>query len=294
MLRIIHTGTGTTPVDSGLPHVGRIFGIDEQGTLRWYRYHGRGHQDPTGSPPHWDPRSGNPIGRGFQSFLHVVGCGDGALMGIEPNGDLRWYRYKGDGSPDPTGSLRSWDSNSGNTIGNGFQHFVHVFAKPRAGREATAHVSLFCVERNGDLRWYGYRGNGEHDPSGHLGWMSNSGNVVGNGWASFQQIVGANVIFGIAPNGDLRWYAYHGLGEQDPSGVLGWAANSGNKVGRGWQNFRLLTGGADDNGPFITALFAVRPNGDLLWYGYGGSGKTTEDGTLGWVKNSSNQIGRGF
>ena len=44
----------------------------------------------------------------------------------------------------------------------------------------------------------------------------------------------------------------------------------------------------------ITALFAVRPNGDLLWYGYGGSGKTNQDGALRGGEENKNQNGRGF
>jgi hypothetical protein len=44
------------------------------------------------------------------------------------------------------------------------------------------HRVVYGVAQNGDLRWYGYDGNGEPDRSGALGWRANSGNFVGNGW----------------------------------------------------------------------------------------------------------------
>lgn len=43
-----------------------------------------------------------------------------------------------------------------------------------------------------------------------------------------------NVIYTVEDDGALRWYRYDGGGEQDPTGALGWAANSGNQIGRGW------------------------------------------------------------
>lgn len=42
-------GAGTVPVDSGLPRVGGLYGVEANGDLRWYRYDGSGDFRPDGS-----------------------------------------------------------------------------------------------------------------------------------------------------------------------------------------------------------------------------------------------------
>ena len=83
-------------------------------------------------------------------------------------------------------------------------------------------------------------------------------------------------------------------GEQDSSGSLGWHQKSGHEVGRGWQNFRHVTGGATDANGFGTVLYAVAQNGDLLWYRYNGHGENDTTGSRGWLQNSGNPIGNGW
>lgn len=61
---IFYGGNGTTPVDSGLPYVGVIYGVAPNGDLLWYRYSGQGDSDRSGSLG-WHPNSGNPIGNGW-------------------------------------------------------------------------------------------------------------------------------------------------------------------------------------------------------------------------------------
>jgi tachylectin len=293
LTNVFYTGNGTTPVDSGLPNVGRSFGVAQNGNLLWYRYLGHGEQDPTGTKG-WQPNTGNAIGRGFQSFLHLLGGGDGIVLGIKPNGDLLFYQYSGNGEEDATGSL-GWDhSTAANQIGNGWQNFHDVYVSPREGRTTTPKTTIYAVAQNGDLRWYQYSGNGEQDPTGAAGFHPNSSNVIGNGFQNFLHLVGvgAGAVFAVQPDGDLLWYQYSGHGEEDPSGTLGWQPNSGNQVGNGWQNFRYIFGGSDGAGGRV--LYAVKNNGDLLWYRYGGNGEQDPTGTKGWHANSGNQIGRGF
>lgn len=299
MLKLFYTGNGTVPVDSGLPHVGRIFGIDEQGDLRYYRYLGNGESNPTGAhnaengAPSWDRKTSNAIGNGWQGFRHVLGCGNGVTMAVQQNGDLLWYRYDGDGTADRSGAL-GWDPGSSAIIGNGFHSFVHLFVKPAEGKTTRPLAQLFGVEPNGDLRWYGYSGNGEPDPSGVKGWHPNSGNVIGNGWADFLYIVGTGDVFAVKPDGALLWYRYNGDGTADHSGATGWDPNSGSQVGRGWQNMRIVTGGTTDVGGRGTVLFAVDQDARLLWYRYDGNGDADPTGSLGWNPRSGTQIGRGF
>jgi Tachylectin len=290
-LRLFHGGNGTTPVDSGLPMTGIFYGVTSEGNLEWNRYNGNGQQ--IGDAPSlqsWDANTGNLIGRGWSHMPHILGCGDGVILAVHPNGNLHWYCYLGNGESDVTGAL-GWHPNSGNVIGNGWQSFRHIFVKPRAGR-STSQMALFAVAQNGDLLWYSYQGQGEHDPSGATGWHPNSGNPIGNGWQSFKHIHGSsNVVFAVAQNGDLLWYAYNGRGERDASGATGWHANSGNPIGNGWQGFQHLFGGVTDQGGFAHILFGVQPNGDLLWYRYTGQGERDVSGALGWDPRSGRKVG---
>jgi Tachylectin len=293
-LKLFHGGNGTTPVDSGLPLQGIFYGVTTDGNLEWNRYNGRGEQvgDPA-SVQSWHPHTGNLIGRGWQHMLHIFGCGDGVIMAIHPNGNLHWYLYDGNGESDVTGAL-GWHPNSGNAIGNGWQNFLRLFVFPQAGR-STSRLKIFAVAANGDLHWYSYNGFGEHDPSGASGWHPNSGNRVGNGWQNFRHIHGSgNVVFAVHENGDLLWYSYSGKGEDDVSGASGWHPNSGNPIGRGWQNMQHIFGGVTDLGEFGHVIMAVDQNGDLFWYKYTGQGESDVTGSTGWHPRSGNRIGTGW
>ncbi|WP_035355747.1 tachylectin-related carbohydrate-binding protein [Edaphobacter aggregans] len=218
-------------------------------------------------------------------MLHVLGCGDGVIMAVNPNGNLHWYSYGGHGENDASGSL-GWHPHSGNVIGNGWQKFRKVFVFPRAGRPSS-RVRIFGVAQNGDLHWYEYTGNGEEDPSGSLGWEPNSGNRIGSGWDSFVHLHGSsNVVFGVKPDGHLLWYSYSGQGEEDPSGTIGWDPNSGNPIGNGWQSMQHVFGGASDGGGFGQVIMAVDQDGKLFWYRYSGNGESDLSGTQGWHHRS--------
>lgn len=287
--RLFYGGNGTTPVDSGLPLVGVLYGIARNGNLLWYRYLGSGAQEPSGQTV-WHGNSGNPIGNGWQHLEFVLGCGDGVILAVHPNGNLHWYCYQGNGESDVTGSA-GWHSNSGNVIGNGWAGLRDLFVFPQAGRPSN-HLKLLAVMPNGDLRWYSYHGNGEHDPTGTLGWHPNSGNTVGNGWQGLLHLHGSgNVVFAVRENGDLLWYSYSGQGEHDPTGTAGWHPNSGNAIGNGWNGLRHIFGGTSDAGRFGHVIYAVDQNGALRWYRYEGNGEVDQSGVAGWAPNSGNIIG---
>jgi|SRR5215217_3979912 len=101
-------------------------------------------------------------------------------------------------------------------------------------------------------------------------------------------------IFGIAPDGDLHWYRYGGQGEDDPSGSLGWHANSGNPIGNGWQGMRHVFGGSSDADGFHGVVYGVDRDGFLHWYAYDGHGERDRSGALGWRANSGNVVGNGW
>ncbi|MFB8004971.1 tachylectin-related carbohydrate-binding protein [Nocardia sp. NPDC056000] len=293
---ICHGGSGLSA-----PFAGRIFGVEPDGHLRYYRYLGDGTADHSGSTG-WDTHSGNTIGHGWTDFQHILGMGDGVLMGIQNNGDLRWYRYTGDGTQDPAGAVGA-DANNGNTIGNGWQNFLHVFVRAAFVRPLGFEPErvIYAVDHDGFLHWYRYLGTGEHDPSGAIGWHPNSGNIIGNGWFGFKFIVGIGPeIYGVRDDGALHWYRYTGNGENDPSGATGAHANNGNQIGRGWAGFRSLfagpssIAGADGIDVGYDTLWGVEENGDLRWYGYGGDGAQDPSGSTGWHPHSRNIIGNGW
>jgi hypothetical protein len=74
------------------------------------------------------PNSGNTIGNGWQNFK-ILTAASGVLLGVEPNGDLRWYSYQGNGTHDPSGNT-GWHPNSRNIIGRGWTRFTRIVGGP--------------------------------------------------------------------------------------------------------------------------------------------------------------------
>ena len=101
-----------------------LFSIDRKGILRWHRYEGNGEEDPDGER-NWHPHSGNAIDRDWQNMRQVFGSvalagADGhVLMGVDAEGNLRWYRYTGQGEEDISGAT-GWDPRSGSVIATGW------------------------------------------------------------------------------------------------------------------------------------------------------------------------------
>ena len=96
--------------------------------------------------------------------------------------------------------------------------------------------------------------------------------------------------FTIDDDGALRFFRYDAFGEEDPTGANGFVGNnSGNQIGRGFEQFLHVVGGG--NG----IILAVAPSGDLTWFRYTGAGEHDPSGTTGFVENNpGNVIGRGF
>ena len=129
----------------------------------------------------------------------------GIFYGVTADGNLEWNRYSGRGEPSNDSlSAQNWHPNTGNPVGRGWDHMLHVFG--------CGDGIIMAIHPNGNLHWYSYDGNGESDVTGTLGWHPNSGNVIGNGWQNFRRIFVAPQagfpasrmqIFAVAQNGDL-------------------------------------------------------------------------------------------
>jgi len=284
---LCHGGNGATA--DGRPLDGVFYGVTaEDAHLEWNRYvsNAGATAESLGS---WDPNTGNFIGRGWGAMRQLLGCGDGAILGVHDDGDLYWYRYAGDGTGDESGGT-GWDPRSGGVIAQGWDRFTTVVVLPKAG-DATM-IQLFGVAANGDLHWHGYQGDGEPDPTGTVGWHPHSGNRVGNGWQGLDHLVGAGTAILAIRGDELLWYSYHGDGSDDVSGGTGWDARSGTVIGTGWSGVVHLCAGTEDaGGSRGQVLFSVRADGLLRWDRYNGQG---ESDYSYWSAGSGTAIGHGW
>jgi hypothetical protein len=94
---------------------------------------------------------------------------------------------------------------------------------------------------------------------------------------------GQGIFYAVQADGVLLWYRH--LGWQN--GTVNWAnGGSGRQIGVQWQQFVKVLAGADGQ------IFALNPDGTLLWYQYLLSNSTTGAGS--WHPSSGKQIGSGF
>jgi hypothetical protein len=105
---------------------------------------------------------------------------------------------------------------------------------------------------------------------------------------SFKFVTGDTdgTIYAVDTSGDLLWYKDT---HRNGSGIVNGfttsfdAPNEGAVIGTGWNQFtHVIDGGGG-------ILYAIEPNGDLLWYK-----DTARNGTWGWDPNSGNRIGVGW
>jgi hypothetical protein len=145
-----------------------------------------------------------------------------------------------------------------------------------------------------DLFLYAHTGFRDGSPS----WEDRQ--QIGNDWNFNQVFPGPHgVIYAIDGNGDLQWYQYLGQGNGAPR----WQGPE--PVGNGW-NVRQVGPSATDflgafcdtrNGSILdlsstkAIIYAVRANGELLWYRHDGAG----DGSKTWANDGSlNPVGSGW
>lgn len=101
----------------------------------------------------------------------------------------------------------------------------------------------------------------------------------------FVQLVGGGngTIYAVQADGRLLWYRNKGWSTVTAS----WANNGGaRQIGTGWAGFHRVMADADGT------IFALRGNGDLLWYRYVCT--NLETGAGYWATNSGSKIGHGF
>jgi TolA-binding protein len=116
---------------------------------------------------------------------------------------------------------------------------------------------IYAVQKNGVLTWFNHTGT----ETGAVAWLGGQGggNAVGTGWNNFKTVfgMGDGVIYGILPDGTLRWYQ-HKLYLTGKAGPGSWAPSV--DVGTGWNNFKFVFGGGQG------VIYAVTQDGHLKWY----------------------------
>ena len=132
----------------------------------------------------------------FSRFSTVTAAiGSPVVYAMVPNGDLWWFRHDGfrDGSP-------RW-SKSAERIGNGWT----IFDKIIAGEDGVIYGRF----PDGRLRWHRHLAHAD----GSKVWAQDRDvRQASDGWGRFTDIFAGSggVLYGIEPNGDLRWHKHEG------------------------------------------------------------------------------------
>jgi hypothetical protein len=269
----------------GLPD-GTLFGIDTEGTLRWYRYVDGGGDESVGAGVapwlYFDTNSGNPIGNGWGEFSWIAAGIHGTLVGVDGQGNLRIYYYTGNGESD-WGGEQNWDPQSGTILASDFNKWKHLALLLNDGDWSTGDTDLqiLTVDDTGEVRVHYWR-TGEP--------VSGTPVIVARDWTDYQYTFGANLgrVFAVSTSRQLYWH--HILVGLDASVTIG--NRDGNAVGQGWDTFTTLASGwnTQNTAGIYNTVYGIDPDHNLRWYGYSGDGVADSTGATGWVRGSGNII----
>jgi hypothetical protein len=190
------------------------------------------------------------------------------MFGVDGSGNLRYYKYTGDGSSNMT-----WTGTSNNVVSNapGWGKFTHVFSGGGG--------VIYAIDTAGNLWYYNYTGDGSSTGS----WSATSNSIISNspGWGKFTQVfsTGNGRIFGVDGSGNLWYYQYTG----DGSSTGTWSATSNSIVSNspGWGKFTHIAGD-----PTTGAIYGTDSAGNLWYYNYTGDGSSN----MSWSSTSNNII----
>jgi hypothetical protein len=217
-----------------------IYGILNDGQLRWYRHNGAASGLGLETPGAWQgPR---PVGLGWGGFKQVFGGGGNVAYAITQDGRLLWYRHDGFNNG---GDLTTWEGPK--EVGHGWQHFREVFP----GSDGV----IYAITDDGTLKWYRHLGFAD----GSVSW--DGPKDVGSGWADFKQVfaMGRGVIYAITNDGTLKWYQHaaylEGRGLNSPGAWFG-----PKDFGGGWGDYVEVFPGGEG------VIYAITNDGTLKWY----------------------------
>ena len=169
------------------------------------------------------------VNHDFAQYSRVFSGGNGVIYGVTPDGRLIWYRHHAVATGQAVEQAGVWSGPR--EVGTGWHALRNVFG----GGDGV----IYGVNTNGDLLWYNHLGHREGLGLKSPGaWSGPSGKVVGVGWSGFTSLFsrGDGVIYGIQPNGVLRWYRH--VGHKTGAGLdVAQSWEGGIDVGWGWQSF---------------------------------------------------------
>ncbi|TQC41548.1 hypothetical protein EEB14_54075 [Rhodococcus sp. WS4] len=181
----------------------------------------------------WTAGGGATVNSGWNIYSTVLCSYDGVMYGIEPTGDMHWFRHQGwrEGTTAWAGGP------SGIKVGTGWQSYATVLHGP--GDVVNA------ITPTGDMQWYRHDGS----QTGSQEWTAGGGGIrVGTGWNSYSTVfygstahIGGyadpdipRMLYAVTPNGDLPWYRHDSFRDGSPQ----WTAGGGGKtVGTGWNSY---------------------------------------------------------
>ncbi len=217
-----------------------IYGILNDGHLRWYRHNGAASGLGLETPGAWQgPR---PVWFGWGGFKQVFAGGGNVIYAITPDGRLLWYRHNGFNEG---GDLTTWVGPK--EVGHGWQNVRAVFS----GSDGV----IYAITDDGTLKWYRHLGFAD----GSVSW--DGPKDVGSGWAQFKQVfaMGRGVIYAITNDGTLKWYKHNayldGRGLNSPGAWTGPI-----DLGNGWANYSVVFPGGEG------VIYAIANDGTLQWY----------------------------
>ncbi|RYX83329.1 hypothetical protein EON83_15005 [bacterium] len=212
----IGMGWGMRQVFPGTEHT--IYGISNDGTLRWFRHDGY----ETGK---YDWAQDTVVGSGWNNFRKVISMDKGVLYAWSANGELRWYKhnqytYGGGGE-------FGWEQNQ--LVGKHW-NFQDVFGG--------GNGVIYAVTEDGKLMWYRHRNYLSAVPTSEDNpqvWQQSwdGPKQIGSGWDQFTNIFspGNGEIYAIKPTGELMYYQHLGW----RTGAMKWGVNA--VVAKGWGDY---------------------------------------------------------
>ena len=219
-------GVGWTGFRAVIPGGGDvIYAIAADGELLWYEHVGFNTGAGLRDAGSWNGRI--TVNHGFGQYTRVFSGGNGIIYGITPDGRLIWHRHHEVATGQPVESAGSWTGPK--EVGVGWDGLLKVFS----GGDGI----IYGVNTNGDLLWYNHLGHrdglGLNDAGSWLG-----PKPVGVGWGAFTTLFssGNGVIYGIQPDGVLKWYRHLGYQTGDGLETAG-SWEGGVDVGWGWGEF---------------------------------------------------------
>jgi hypothetical protein len=217
-----------------------VFGVDAAGDLGVYLHRGRDNGRPDFSDRHR-------VGTEWNRYRSVF-PGDGSTVyGVEHQGGLVWYSYRGDVGP----GIRFSPPARVGDVGE----FTTVFA----GKGG----AVYGIRPDGDLVWRRHLGHVDGRPD----W--GEPRVVAQGWQAYRAVFPGegDAIYAVDAVGDLHWRRH--LGHADGSSA--WVGP--HRVGNGWNGMSTVFCGAGG------VVYGRSADGLLRWYRHDGR----RDGTPRWT-----------